>query len=65
MYVHSNYTFRNQGNDHQVGKWTQWTHSETDLSGDFIYYLTPIYPDFSREPMMVLWTPEYTYQLGP
>lgn len=47
-YIHSNHTFGNQGNSHQVGKKSQWTHSETDRPEDSIYYLTPICPSSNR-----------------
>lgn len=64
-YVCNNSKLGNQGNDHQVGKRTEWTYSETNLSEDFIYFGTPIYPCSNEEPMAVLWAPEYYHPFRP
>lgn len=63
--VYSNSVFRNQGNNHQVGGETQWTHCETDLSEDSIYYLNSAYVYSNEGLVMVLWIPGYPHELRP
>lgn len=43
-YIHSDYTFRDWGNDHLMSSLTQRTHCESAQVGASIYYLAPICP---------------------
>lgn len=42
IYVYFNYTFRDQGNDHEEGPQTQWTLCELDLDQNSVYFLVLI-----------------------
>lgn len=43
-FVTSNDTVRDQGSDHWVDLWTQWTYCEPDVDQDFVYYLDLMFP---------------------
>lgn len=36
------FVFRNWGNDHRVGPWTIWVHSQSDLSYNLMFHLTTL-----------------------
>lgn len=49
-FVNSSGTLGNQGNDHWVDLWTQWTYCKPDLDQDFVYYLGLISPTLTGIP---------------
>lgn len=61
-YVHLNCIFRDQGNEY-LSEFTDPVDS--DFGQDSIYYLAPICPHSSTEPMIKFLVVRYQCQLGP